>query len=183
MGIDSVWLYVPQVIYIRISTVLMILVILTVVTVRTRSFGLAALTTLCWMGAYEIVWQIGYSAFGYQPPRPAMQFSLAVFGWLLLGHKVGIRPDKYLTALWALSIVVWMMLGFHANFPGTLHPGAHFSLTDEIVNEVGKTALGVAYLLGALRRPVQEAAGSEAIRYERAAGAVPHAERLGTAEA
>ncbi|HZM75302.1 MAG TPA: hypothetical protein VFC19_06225 [Candidatus Limnocylindrales bacterium] len=183
MGIDSVWLYVPQVIYIRIATVAMIVVIATVLALRTRSFPLVALTILSWMGVYEIVWQIGYAAFGYQPLRPALQFSFAVFGWLILGHISGIRPDKYLTAFWALTIIAWMLLGFRANFPGTLYPGREFSIVNEILNESGKIALGFAYLLGALRSRAPRALRAEQAKlYEPASTLLP-VEPAGSARA
>jgi hypothetical protein len=146
MGIDRVWLFVPNIIYIRVSTVAMILLIAIVVGLRTRRASIVGLTILGWMGVYEVVWQLLYAGFGYQPFRPAIQFSCAVFGWLILGYYMGIRPDRYLTAAWALITVAWIALGFHANFP--THP---FSVSDEIINELSKTILGVAYLLGALR--------------------------------
>jgi hypothetical protein len=104
------------------------------------------LAVLAWISAFEIIWEVARVAFGLDSLRNATWFSLAVFGWVLAAGIRGIRPDLRLVALFAATFALWLAFGFNANWRGQ-----SISIRDEVLNEVSKTALGLAYLLGALR--------------------------------
>ena len=145
MALRWPWLVVPAG-HVRASTLALTVLIALVVVWRTRRTLLAAVAVMAWLSAFEIAWQTAQAAFGRIPMSEEFWFVAAVVGWVVLAHHLGIRPDPLLTGLFVAGFAVWVALGFHSNWPDQ-----PFSLRDEATNELTKTALGVAYLLGALR--------------------------------
>jgi hypothetical protein len=131
---------------VRLSTVIVTAVVLAVVTWRTRRPLLAVLAVLGWLSAFEIAWELSRVAFRQDSLRNALWFSLAVAGWVVAAELARIRPEPRLAGLFALTFVLWLATGFGLNWLGQ-----PVSVRDELLNEVSKTALGAAYLVGALR--------------------------------
>jgi hypothetical protein len=131
---------------VRLSTVLVAIVVLAVVAWTTRRPLLAVLAVLAWLSAFEIVWELARVPFGQDSLRNALWFSLAVAGWVAAAELAKIRPEARLTGLFALTFAVWLVTGFGLNWVG-----GPLSVRDELLNGVSKTALGAAYMVGALR--------------------------------
>lgn len=145
MSVRWPWLYVPFG-HVRLSTAVLTGVVLAAVLLRTRRPHVAVVAIMAWLSGFEIIWQTGEYAFGRVPLSYELWFVAAVISWVALAHVLGIRPDPWLTAVFAVTFAVWVALGFHSNWPGQ-----PFSLRDEVLNEVSKTALALAYLLGGVR--------------------------------
>ena len=150
----------------RWSTVLTAVLILAIVTWRTRRPFLGVVTVLAWLSLYEVTWQAcdvlvhrgNLVAYGW--------LSLAVIAWPLLAHQLGVRLDPVGLAVCAGAFLVWLALGFDYNWIGQPQP---IKLVPEALNVVTKTSLGVAYLAGALAAPARAiTAGREPARPGRA---------------
>jgi hypothetical protein len=134
----------------RWSTVLLGLLVLALVGWRTRRPALACVALLAWLSLYEVVWQgcdvlirhRGLTAYGW--------LVLALAAWPLLAHQLGVRPHPLGLAVCAAGFVAWLALGFHYNWFGEPRPVA---IVPEGLNVLTKTALGVAYLAGAMAAP------------------------------
>lgn len=154
------WVWLPVAGPIRISTVLMSLVLIAVIVWQRRSAPVAAIAVMAWLSTYEIFyeatgvvihgWSLGYF----------LWMSAAVGGWVALAVLAGMAPNRWLLLATALVWVLWIVTGFNSNSPTVAgSPGfpKDFSISGEILNELTKTLLGLAYLVGALRaskRPV-----------------------------
>ena len=75
-------------------------------------------------------------------------------GWLILAAWIGTWPDWRITILFAAIMAAWIATGYHYNVAGQTSP---IDIRDEALNEGGKAALALAYLVGAVRpafRPI-----------------------------
>src|SRR5262249_50470 len=73
---------------------------------------------------------------------------LTVAGWPFLAHAMGVRPRLSWTLVAVAFFAVWVQQGYWYNWPGMTRP---VMWEDEILNVGSQTALGMAYLGGALR--------------------------------
>ena len=143
-----VWSSLPS--HPRWSTVLMAAVVLAVVGWRTRRPLLAGVAVLAWVSVSEIVWN-GCDLLTHH--GNALRYGwlvLALAAWPLLAHRLGIRPHPVGLALCAAAFAVWLALGFDYNWLGQSKP---LQVVPEALNVLTKTALGAAYLAGALAVP------------------------------
>ena len=148
MSVVGIWLYYPGG-QVRLSTALMALTILVCVTWRTRRPHVAVVAVMAWISLFEVAWQ-GFTTLAHGG-RWAYEawFVAAVISWVLLAHVLGVRPDWRLLLISAAALLAWLAVGFDSNWAGR----PPYNVRDEVLNEVSKTALGLAYLLGALRVP------------------------------
>jgi hypothetical protein len=112
---------------------------------------LALVTVVAWTSAFEIAnsifsvtahrdWGTALIAFAWE--------AAALAGWPLLAAYLGVRPDLRWLTLSGVTFVVWAATGLDYNYFGQTKP---LQIGPEIANVVAKTALGMAYLAGALR--------------------------------
>src|SRR2546421_194101 len=146
------WLMVPIAGPIRITTVVMGLVIIAVVYVRRRNVVAAFVTVMAWASVYEIAFEATGVLLRGWPLKTLLWISLALLGWVALSISRGITPNPWLAVLCAAVWVIWIATGFHVN-PSPLSDGSstNFMNSAELFNEATKTALGLAFLVGALR--------------------------------
>ena len=159
MDLRLPWIWLPLVGPIRISTVLMGLVMLAAIVWRRRAPLTALITVAAWLSAYEIAFQATGTAIHGWSPAYLLWMSAAVSGWVVLAHLRGITPNLWLLLAVALVWVLWLVTGFNSNSPtvaGTPGLPSDFDISAEIFNELSKTLLGAAYLVGSLSlRPQQ----------------------------
>lgn len=133
---------------VRISTVAMAVLILVTATVITRRPLVAMVAVMAWVATFETLYHVvGYLFASW--PFPAGAFSwgtLAVAGWMILAWVLGIRPEWRLLLVFLGAMVVWVLTGYHSNVPG-----GPWSSFEEALNELAKTSLGAACLVGAIR--------------------------------
>lgn len=149
------WLWLPLVGPIRTSTVLAAVAIAAVILWRRLSPLLALVTVLAWASVFEIAYNATGSVLHGWPLPYLAWLTAALGGWVFLSALLGVYPNRWLLAVTAIVWVVWMASGFESNAPlgsGPGHP-ATFNLGSEVMNELAKSLLGLAYLVGALRRP------------------------------
>lgn len=147
------WIWLPLVGPIRVSTVLAGLVIVVAVLLRRRDPLLALISLMAWASAFEILYSATGTAIHGWPVVNFLWMTAAVGGWVVLGQVRGIVPDWRLLVAMAVVWVLWMLTGFNSNAPSTAGTAGfpmEFSVTNEILNELSKTLLALAYLAGAL---------------------------------
>jgi hypothetical protein len=148
---QGVWIVLPGLGPIRISTVVAALALMGILSWR-RNPALAVLALMAWASAYEIVFNgIGVMFFGWSM-GPFVWGAAAVLGWLVLASVLGVYPDWRIAGLCAFVMLVWMALGFHSDTP-TRTP---FDVVAEILNELSKSLLALAYVVGNLGRGPSE---------------------------
>jgi len=131
---------------VRTSTLLMSLVVFALVSWRARSLWLGFVVLAAWISAYEVLYTATGAALGRWRFVDFLP-TTGMLGWVLLSLWMGHRPSWPWLLLFALSWLVWIAAGFHANDHG-LRPGPAISALQEALNVVTKTALGLAYALG-----------------------------------
>jgi hypothetical protein len=151
MSLRGVWLYYPGG-HMRLSTALMALAILLWVTWRTRRPYVAGVAVMAWISLFEMAWQACTTLAHGGTWASEGWYVAAVISWVLLAHALGVRPDWRLLLVSAAALLAWLAFGFDSNYAGR----PPYNIRDEVLNEVSKTALGLAYLLGALRVPRSE---------------------------
>jgi hypothetical protein len=117
---------------------------------------LALVTVVAWTSSFEIANSL-FSVTAHREWRTALVAfvweTAALAGWPLLAACLGVRPDLRWLALSGVTFAVWAATGFDYNYFGQTKP---LQLGPEIANVVAKTALGMAYLAGALRAKAPE---------------------------
>jgi hypothetical protein len=152
------WVLLPVVGPIRISTVAAGLLIVVVILWRRRALLSALIALMAWASAYEILYSGTGSAIHGWPVSNFVWMTAAVGGWVILAHVWGIVPNRWLLLAVGLVWVIWIVTGFNSNVPtvaGTAGFPKGFSYSSEILNELSKTLLALAYLLGALNSPAR----------------------------
>lgn len=137
----------------RISTEIMIvLFIATALWSRRWLQGVTACAA--WLVGFEVFWAWSSWATGHAwtmgPAAPPLAFMLWGPGWILASWLSGLRPWLPMVGLVGLAWTIWLLTGFDSNWPLPGHP---FSWRAEILNEVAKTAWGLAYLVPLARHP------------------------------
>ena len=129
-------------------------ILFVVITASTRSPFRALVAVIAWAGLFELTYQaIGIVGFGWALANFPWEV-IALSGWLILAAWIGTWPDWRITILFAAIMAVWIATGYHYNVAGQTSP---IDIRDEMLNEGGKAALALAYLIGAVRpafRPV-----------------------------
>jgi hypothetical protein len=148
------WIWLPIVGPIRISTVLAGIVMVVAILWQRRVLSTAVITLMAWASAYEILYQVtGAVVHGWSLTN-VVWLGAAVSGWVVLGLVLGIIPDRRLLLLTAVVWVPWIVSGFNSNSPATAGTAGlpnDFNMAGEIFNELTKTLLALAYLVGALK--------------------------------
>lgn len=154
---SGVWIWFPAVGPIRLSTVLGAVIMFGAVSVARRDVLAGAVAFLTWTSLFETIFGwIGFVVY-HSPLGPLIWVTAALAGWVILGWKMNIRPDWRLSLVFALTMAVWIAAGFHSNVAGHANP---INVRDEVLNEVAKSSLGLAYLVGSLRAsPLQKKTG------------------------
>jgi len=128
---------------VRVSTIVMAVLLLTAAIARHDWRGLLA--TTAWFFGFETAWQstnaITYLA-GHGMVAADLGWISAGVGWTLAAHLAGVRVNWPFVLLTAALWVVWLLQGFHANYPHR-----PFDPLVEVINESAKTAWGLAYLV------------------------------------
>ena len=157
MALGPPWIWLPLAGPVRISTIAAAVVTVAIVWWRRGAFT-ALVAVMAWLSAYEILFQAtgmiihGWSAAYF------FWMSAAVGGWVVLAVVKGVLPDRLLLLTMALVWVAWILAGFNSNSPtvaGTPGFPKDFTVNGEVLNELTKTLLAAAYLVGALRTPAR----------------------------
>jgi len=150
------WLWLPLAGPIRISTVVAAVAIVAVILWRRRSPLLALVTLMAWASVFEIAFQATGAVLHGWPAADLVWLAAALGGWILLSVLLDVLPNRWLLLATAAVWVVWAVSGFESNAPLSSGPGhpATFNLANEALNELTKSLLALAYLAGALQRPV-----------------------------
>jgi len=149
--VSGVWFWIPSIGPIRISTLLGAVVVFTVVAVGRRSILAGIVTVVAWTSVFETIYHV-VGIVGYHWPMADFVWgTAAVAGWVILAWLMGIRPDWRISVLFLVAMTTWIVTGFHYNVAGQVAP---LNWGNEILNEVTKSLLGLAYLIGALRGAV-----------------------------
>ncbi len=153
MALAPPWIWLPLVGPVRISTIAVALAMVAILWWR-RGVFTALIAVMAWLSAYEILFQAtGVIIHGWSVSY-FFWMSAAVGGWVVLGVVRCVRPDRLLMLATGVVWAAWILAGFNSNSPsGTGTPGFpnDFTVAGEILNEVSKTLLAAAYLIGALR--------------------------------
>jgi len=146
--IESLWFVFPFS-SIRISTILTSFACFALVLFLQRKNTLksvyySSLTVIFSMGLFEILWY--YSAAAYRGWDLRLFEFVALSGWVFLGLREVFRkrPSKVsivLYGIFAVSMITWLAIGFPFNDLGN----STFSVSGEILNELSKTSLFIAY--------------------------------------
>ena len=144
----GVWFLLPLLGPVRISTVLGAILLFGVVAYVRRDLFLALVTTAAWASTFEIICNLVGVVSSHWPLDTWAWTTAALAGWVLLSWRLGARPDWRIVGFFALIMAAWVALGFHSNVPDD----HMFSLRDEVLNEIAKSSLGLAYLVGAVRQ-------------------------------
>ena len=152
-------LFVPGV-GIRTSTVLMGVLLVVFGALRRQPLQ-GQLAALAWVFGFEIAFEV--TAFvtsgGHEPGAP---------GWLVIGAvanlmawEAKVKVEWRWFALTGVLWVIWVAMGFHYNMRGV----GTIDWGNEIINELAKTAWGMAYLWPFLRmtRPARGSNGAEVL--------------------
>jgi hypothetical protein len=146
--ISAVWVWIPAVGPIRISTVLGAAIMFIVVSVLRRDLLAGVAAVVAWTSVFETVYHV-VGIVGYHwPASNFVWVTAAVAGWVILAWRMGIRPEWRLSVVFALAMAVWIAAGFHYNVAGQSQP---INIRDEVLNELAKSSLALAYLVGSLR--------------------------------
>ena len=149
------WIVLPALGAVRVSTILTAVAVVAIVLWRRRSPLLALIAVMAWASTYEVAFNaLGAALHGWSVAY-LVWLVAALAGWIVLAFVKGVRPERWLAIAAAAVAIVWVAFGFDANSPTAAGPGftPSFSLAAEAFNEVTKTLLGAAYLVGALRAP------------------------------
>jgi hypothetical protein len=131
---------------VRTTTLVMSVAVFSVVSWRTHSWWRGFVVLAAWISAYEVIYTSTGAALGRWRFVDFLP-TTGMLGWVFLALWMGHRPNWTWLGIFAVSWVVWIAFGFHANDHG-LRPGPAISPLNEILNIATKTALGLAYLFG-----------------------------------
>jgi hypothetical protein len=146
--VSGVWLWLPMVGPIRISTVIGAAVVFALIAIVKRDPLGGVVVVVAWTSVFETAYHV-VGIVGYHWPLANFVWgTAAVAGWVILAAVLGYWPDWRLSVVFVLAMALWIAFGFHYNVPGQTAP---LNVRDEILNEVAKSSLGLAYLVGALR--------------------------------
>jgi hypothetical protein len=131
--------------------------IVLVVTVVRRRPLLGVVAAMGWGTTFEVVFQIT-SILAHRDTHWLRALAgeswwlWTVVGWSFAAHLAGVRPRLSWVLVTAALFALWIQQGFWFNWQGQTTP---VNWWYEALNVAAKTALGVAYVLGAVqpRRP------------------------------
>lgn len=133
---------------IRISTLVGAAVVFALIAIVKRDPLGGIVVVVAWTGVFETVYHL-VGIVGYHWPLANFVWQTgALAGWVILAAVLGYRPDWLLSIVFVVAMVVWIAAGFHYNVAGQAAP---INVGSEVLNEVAKSSLGLAYLVGALR--------------------------------
>lgn len=138
---------------VRWSSLATLAVIVLVVSVVKRRPVLGAVAAMGWLIAFEIPYELTDMLVRHQPGAHLTGWAfwlLTVSGWIGWAWALGVRPDWRWVEISAVIFLGWIASGFQHNDPGQHSP---VMIWPEVMNVGSKTALGIAFLLGALRLP------------------------------
>ena len=138
---------------VRWSSLAMLALIVLVVTAARRRPFLALVTAMGWLVAFEIVYEGADAAVHHKSSVAWAFWLLTVAAWPLLAHFMGVRPHLRWVLLSAAIFALWIQQGFWYNWAG--QGSKPINWWYEALNVGSKTALGIAYLAGALRLPAK----------------------------
>jgi len=144
---SGVWLILPFVGPIRLSTILAFAGTLAILTWVRRSILLAFVAGMGWVSAFEIVFLAATTAYGHYDALQLFYLTFSMSGWVVAAHVIGIRPHPALLIAWGVLFLGWIAFGFQPNYFN--EPG-RFSVAQEIFNVATKDGLAAIYVLGGL---------------------------------
>jgi hypothetical protein len=149
------WFLLPLVGPIRISTVLGAVAIFVAIGIWRRRPLIALVATIAWASTFEILYNGAGVVMWHWPVADFLWQVAALLGWVIAAEVLGVRPPWWGFVPFAVVACIWLLTGFHSNVPND--PTRPFVLQDEVLNEVTKSALAVAYLAAAARLPAARA--------------------------
>lgn len=152
------WIWLPLIGPIRISTVVAGLVMVVAILWRRHAPLTALIALMAWASAYEILYSATGTAIHGWPVANFIWMAAAVGGWVILAQVWGVVPNRWLVLAFVVVWVLWALTGFNSNAPsmaGTPGFPKAFSISNEILNELTKTLLALAYVIDALRSPAR----------------------------
>jgi hypothetical protein len=137
---------------IRYTSLATSILIVLVVGVARRRLWLGIFTAMGWGTSFELAFQIvgilaHHEGHWLRELAGESWWLWTVIGWSFCAHLAGVRPHLIGLAAFALLMALWVSQGFWFNYPG--QPGP-VNWTNEGLNVTTKTALAVAYTLGAI---------------------------------
>ena len=144
---SGVWVVLPFVGPIRLSTVLAFIATLVILTWFRRSPLLAFVAGMGWVSGFEIVYQAVGTIYGQRDALHLFYLTFSMAGWIVAAYIAGIRPHPVLLVGWGLVFVAWVAFGFHANLYDQPN---HFSLAQEAFNMGTKDGLAAIFIIGGL---------------------------------
>jgi hypothetical protein len=144
---SGVWLVIPFVGAIRLSTVLAFVATLVILTWVRRSPLLALMAGMGWVSAFEITYQAVGTIFGRHDALHLFYLTFSMSGWVVAAYVAGIRPHPALLGAWCLVFLGWIVFGFHPNLYD--HPN-QFSVVQELFNMATKDGLAAIFISGAV---------------------------------
>ena len=137
---------------IRVSTIIMGVILLTIPLARRDWRGLLAAPAFFF--GFETLYQgvyIPFALLSHLSARADPGWLAAGVGWVLAAHFAGLKMSRPWIVITILLFVVWSLTGFHSN-PDN---GPIYSWTNEFINVAAKTAFGMIYLVPLLRTPTK----------------------------
>jgi len=132
-----------------------------VIIVATRSPFRALVAVIAWASLFELTYQaVGIVGFRWAPANFPWEL-IALSGWLILAAWMGLWPDWRIGILFVAIMAAWIATGYHYNVAGQ---SSAIDLRNEVLNEGGKAALALAYLVGAVRPAFRPLGGGPSIR-------------------
>jgi hypothetical protein len=144
----------------RWTTLVTGIAILAVIGLVKRRPDLAIVSAVAWAGGFELTYGTIDTLYWHPADRAkwtaeAWQ-AMALVGWVLLAHAMGIRPSPAWVAVTVIAFAVWLTTfpgltnGFVSNAPQAGQTGQLY-VVPEIENVVAKTAWAISYAVGAWR--------------------------------
>jgi hypothetical protein len=131
--------------HIRTSTLLMVGLLIAAGALRRRPLQ-GVLAAMAWLVGYESIWQLTANWMLDRPIGWPVGLGLGVV--VIVYVVAGVRLDWRWVGVAVTFFLAWMLIGFHYNVPET----RHFDWWSESLNELSKTAWGLAYLWPLLRQ-------------------------------
>lgn len=144
---SRVWVVLPFIPAIRLSTLLAFIATLAIVGWFRRSPLLALLAGMGWVSAFEIVFQAAGTVYGRHDALHLFFLTFSMSGWVFAAYVAGVRPHPLLLVAWALVFAGWMAYGFQ---PNEYDQPNQFSVGQELFNMVTKDGLAAIFAIGAL---------------------------------
>jgi hypothetical protein len=134
--------------YVRISTVLTVIILFILLTYKFRKPWIAFTAVAAWLTLYEILFLFTDSIVNQDPWNNTIGLTVALMAWPLPAYTQGIRPNKWILIFFIATWLTWILSGFQYN----IKDSEPFILHNEFINVLTKTLLAGAYLFSEMKK-------------------------------